>query len=154
MGERGRERRRHRIWSKLQAPSCQHRAPVQGSNPQTVRSWPEPKSNTWPTEPRSRPWKDIVRGHRICLANIHILWLQWVWGSREPAHGEKVWGQVTPKNSTVEVKPKHHISLPCLENVPCFHVPSIHPTFSLSVPLCYHMLVNMWGFNLRHCGFL
>ena len=40
---RGRERRRHRIWSRLQALSCQHRAPWGTWTHEPVRSWPEPK---------------------------------------------------------------------------------------------------------------
>ena len=47
---RGRERRRHRIWSRLQ-----HRAWWQGSNPRTVRSWPKSKSDAQLTEPPRSP---------------------------------------------------------------------------------------------------
>ena len=42
---RGRERGRHRVQSRLQALSCQHRSLTQGSNPQAVRSQPEQKSD-------------------------------------------------------------------------------------------------------------
>ena len=44
---KGRKRGRHRIRSRLQAPGSKLSAqsPTWGSNPQTVRSWPELKSN-------------------------------------------------------------------------------------------------------------
>ena len=32
-------------------------SPTRGSNSQTVRSWPEPKSDAQPAEPRRRPWE-------------------------------------------------------------------------------------------------
>ena len=42
---RGRERGRYRIWSRLQTLSCQQQRPTWGSNPQTMRSWHELKSD-------------------------------------------------------------------------------------------------------------
>ena len=54
---RGRERGRHRIGSRLQALSCQHRADGGDLNPQIARSWPELKSDTRPTEPLRLPKK-------------------------------------------------------------------------------------------------
>ena len=60
--ERGRvrERGRHRMWSRLQALSCQHRADA-GLEPITVRSWPEPKSEAQPTEPPRHSWKFVFK---------------------------------------------------------------------------------------------
>ena len=69
---RGRERGKHRIWSRLQAPSCQHRVPTQGSNPQTARSWPELKSDAQPTEPPRAPftWRVIEQKAYTCLSYL------------------------------------------------------------------------------------
>ena len=59
---RGRERRRHRIWSRLRALSkLTAQSLMRGSNPQTVISWPEPKSVAQPIEPPRRP-----RNIQIC----------------------------------------------------------------------------------------
>ena len=55
----GQERGRHRIWSGLQALSCQYRAQCGGSNSQSVRSWPELKSYAQRTEPPSCPLMTI-----------------------------------------------------------------------------------------------
>ena len=55
-GEGQRETGRHRIQSsRLQALSCQHRAWCRTLNSQTVRSWPEPRSDAWPTQPPRHP---------------------------------------------------------------------------------------------------
>ena len=52
----GAEREGDRIWSSLQALSKQSaQSLMRGLNPQTVRSWPEPKSDAQPTEPPKRP---------------------------------------------------------------------------------------------------
>ena len=48
-GEAERERGRQRIRGRIQALSCH-------SNPQTMRSWPETKSDTQPAKPPRHPW--------------------------------------------------------------------------------------------------
>ena len=53
---RGRERGRHRIQSRLQALSYQHRA-QRGARTHRLRSWPELKSDAQPTEPPRYPGK-------------------------------------------------------------------------------------------------
>ena len=56
---RGRERVGHRIWRRLRAPSCLHRAwhRAQTRELWTVRSWPEPNLDAQATEPPRRPWR-------------------------------------------------------------------------------------------------
>ena len=51
--------------SKLSAQS-----PTQGSNPRTVRSCPEPKSDTQPTEPHRHPWGHYFLWGSPCLALV------------------------------------------------------------------------------------
>ena len=53
-GEEQRERKRHRIRSRLQPASCQRRARF-GAWTHDLRSWPEPKLDTQPTEPPTYP---------------------------------------------------------------------------------------------------
>ena len=53
----GEEQRERETQNVKQAPGSEPPAqsPTQGSNPPTARSWPEPKSDTEPTEPPRRP---------------------------------------------------------------------------------------------------
>lgn len=80
-----------------------------------------------------------------------------VWRGGEPAHGEKVWGLMTPpKHHSVEVKPKYHISVPCFENVsyflPCSeYLPHFQP--ASPVPSVVTCLSTRGAYSLRTLWF-
>ena len=59
--ERGRERETQNL---KQAPGCalSAQSPTRGSNSQTARSPPEPKSDAQPTEPPRRPYFSFLVG--------------------------------------------------------------------------------------------
>ena len=68
--ERGRERERHRTRSRLQALSAQ--SPIQGMNLRNMRSWPEPKSVTYLTEPPRHPRDSSMFLH---TSVVHFLFI-------------------------------------------------------------------------------
>ena len=55
---RGREKGRHRIWSRFQAQSCQHKA-WHGAQTHNLRDHDLSQSQTQLTEPPRRPWLDV-----------------------------------------------------------------------------------------------
>ena len=66
-GQRG----RHRIQSRLQTPGSELSAQslMRGSNSQTARSWPEPKSDAQLTDPPRHHWISFYK-----LGAVHIYW--------------------------------------------------------------------------------
>lgn len=86
----------------------------------------------------------IWRSQNMFSGHSHSVTTVRMWRGGEPAHGEKVWGQMTPpKHYSVEVKPKYHISVPCFENVSCFlscseYLPHFQPASPIpSVATCF-----------------
>ena len=80
---RGRERGRHRIWSRLPGSQLSAQSPTRGSNSRAVRSWPEPKSDAQPTEPPRRP-KSVIFSTDCLLGEISdgkpsgtSVWIVW-----------------------------------------------------------------------------
>ena len=80
MSRGGAERKSYQIQSRLQPPSCQHRAPPRGSNPQTLRSWPELKLDAQLSEPPRCPWREFLKTFSdvcsVCLSFTHYYRLQ------------------------------------------------------------------------------
>ena len=69
--------------------------PMRGLNPQTVRSCPEPKSDTQPTEPPRCPYgfSSVVRSSEPSLQGS-LRSLRWGYGEK-PMMGMLVWPQVS-----------------------------------------------------------
>ena len=67
-----------------QAPGPEQSAqsPTRGSNPQTVRSWPEPKSNAQPTEPPRRPEIDFTSDLSLNTLSRSL----WLFSKRREKH--------------------------------------------------------------------
>ena len=58
-----------RLWASAQSPT-------RGSNPQTARSWPEPNSDTQPTEPPRCP-KHVLNKENLGKYQIRISFFSW-----------------------------------------------------------------------------
>ena len=81
VGEGQRERERDRIRSRLQAPSCQHRAPWRAQTHESVRSWPEPKWDAQLTEPPRQLWvTPFLRKMQLIHSRMHKTTFEIIWG--------------------------------------------------------------------------
>ena len=84
---RRRDKRRHRLWGRLQVSSCHHRV---RHGAWTARSWPEPKSDPWPTE-QPRYSRFII--FHMCLIIPHT------WNAHHTCH--RLWYNMISKINSV-----------------------------------------------------
>ena len=66
-GERETQNPKQAPGSELSAQS-----PMQGSNSQTMRSWPEPRSGAQPTEPPGRPYRLLSTESKLVVARGEV----------------------------------------------------------------------------------
>ena len=136
MGEGQKKWGEQRIQSRLHADSRE--SPMQGSNLQTVRSWPELKLDTQPTEPPSLPNLDILFEYNM----------QWRYGG----FSISLW--TTVQTSFIEKKKRIIFSLRlyqlCYIPIPSSLVcPGLFPSTSLFV---YHIVLTLQLCNVYWCS--